>query len=157
MNILVTPSSRGTVTLRSTDPFDSAICDPNILSNESDRQLFFSVVRLTSNALEQSIGPEYGLAEYGIDESIKADYSDDAIMQRCIRIARPVNHGSGTCAMGSVVDAECRVKGIEGLRVIDSSVIPLPLCGHYQAAVYAMAEQVSFLRVCESIHRATLI
>lgn len=143
MNILVTPSSRGKVTLRSTDPFDPPFCDPNILSNESDRQLFFSVVRLTSKALEDSFAPEHGLSEYCIDDSVRGDYSDDAIMQRCIKIARPVNHGSGTCAMGSVVDTECRVKGINGLRVIDSSVIPLPLCGHYQAAVYAMAEQVS--------------
>lgn len=148
MNILVTPSSRGTVTLRSTDPFDPPVCDPNILSNEVDKQLFFSVVRLTSQALEQSIAPEYGLSEYVIDDNIKSDYSDDALLQRCIRLARPVNHGSGTCAMGNVVDTECRVKGIEGLRVIDSSVIPLPLCGHYQAAVYAMAEQVSFISAC---------
>ena len=55
--------------------------------------------------------------------------------------------------MGSVVDTECRVLGIQGLRVVDSSVFPTPLSGHYQAAVYAVAEQVSIsvLEVFESM------
>jgi len=62
---------------------------------------------------------------------------------RVLHGVHTVYHGSGTCAMGSVVTTDCKVKGIHGLRVIDSSVIPLPLCAHYQAAVYAIAEQVS--------------
>lgn len=56
--------------------------------------------------------------------------------------AETLNHGSGTCAIGAVVDTECKVQGVKGLRVIDSSMIPFPLGAHYQATVYAMAEQV---------------
>lgn len=145
MNILVTPSSRGAVTLKSTDPFDAPVCDPNMLSNELDKQLLWSVARLTSQGLERSIAPEYGLSEYAIDDDLRGDYGDEAMMRRAVRIVRTVNHGSGTCSMGTVVDTECRVKGVDGLRVIDSSVIPLPLCAHYQASVYALAEQVGIL------------
>lgn len=49
----------------------------------------------------------------------------------------------GTCAMGKVVDTELRVKGVEGLWVVDASVIPVALNSHIQAAVYALAEQAA--------------
>jgi choline dehydrogenase-like flavoprotein len=80
--------------------------------------------------------------EYAIDEDMRGDFSDKALRKRLLNSVETVNHGSGTCAMGTVVDTECKVKGVEGLRVIDSSVIPFPLGAHYQATVYAMAEQV---------------
>jgi len=50
-------------------------------------------------------------------------------------------HPGGTCTMGTVVDGDCRVKGVGGLRVMDASIIPLPLGAHYQATVYALAEK----------------
>jgi choline dehydrogenase-like flavoprotein len=56
-----------------------------------------------------------------------------------------VSHLSGTCAMGMVVGTVCKVKGVENLRVVDASVFPFPLGSHYQATVYAVAEQVSVL------------
>lgn len=43
--------------------------------------------------------------------------------------------------MGKVVDASCKVKGVEGLRVVDASVIPVPLAAHYQVPVFALAEK----------------
>jgi choline dehydrogenase-like flavoprotein len=71
--------------------------------------------------------------EYGIDESMRNDLSDEA--------SRALNHGSGTCAVASVVDNECRVKGVDCLRVVDASIFPHPLGAHYQATGYAVAEQ----------------
>jgi choline dehydrogenase-like flavoprotein len=62
--------------------------------------------------------------------------------KRLLKTGETLNHGSGTCSMGTVVDTKCRVKGVEGLRVIDSSVFPMPVGAHYQAAVYAVVEQV---------------
>jgi choline dehydrogenase-like flavoprotein len=49
----------------------------------------------------------------------------------------------GSLAMGSVVDTDLRVKGVAGLRVIDASVFPVPITGHLQVAVYALAEQAA--------------
>lgn len=87
-------------------------------------------------------GQKYGAQEYGIDESIRNDVSDAAMRKGVLYASRTLNHGSGTCAMGSVVDSECRVKGVHCLRGIDASIFPNPLGAHYQAAVYAVAEQV---------------
>ncbi len=49
----------------------------------------------------------------------------------------------GTAAMGKVVDANLRVKGVKGLRVVDASAFPVSITGHLQAAVYALAEQAA--------------
>ena len=56
---------------------------------------------------------------------------------------RTLYHPAGTLAMGTVVDTNLSVYGIQGLRVVDASVIPLPIAGHYQACVYALAEQAA--------------
>lgn len=54
-------------------------------------------------------------------------------------------HASGSCAMGTVVDTELRVKGVKNLRVVDASVFPISIGAHIQAAVYAMAEQAAVI------------
>jgi choline dehydrogenase-like flavoprotein len=145
MTKIVTPSSRGRVTLKSAKPEDLPVCDPNMLSTELDKKLLSAAVRLTAKGLEQSIAPEYGLCENGVDDSLKGDYSDDAMMKRALNTVRTVNHGCGTCSMGAVVDSDCRVKGVSGLRVVDTSIIPLPLSAHYQAPAYGIAEKVRVL------------
>ena len=56
---------------------------------------------------------------------------------------RTVYHPAGTAAMGKVVDSNLCVYAVQGLRVVDASVLPLPIAGHYQACVYAVAEQAA--------------
>jgi len=141
--LVVSPTSRGTLKLRSSNPADPPLLDPNLLSNELDRQLLYSVGRLGIAAMHGPIGQKWGVQEYGIDENIRGDTSDAAMEARMMKTFRTLNHGGGTCAMGNVVDTECRVKGIEGLRVVDASIFPMPIGCHYQAIVYAVAEQVS--------------
>lgn len=68
---------------------------------------------------------------------------DEALYERLVKTCETIHHGSGTCAMGKVVDTECKVRGVQGLRVVDASVIPFAIGAHYQAIVYAIAERVS--------------
>jgi choline dehydrogenase-like flavoprotein len=147
-NLLLTPTSRGTLTLKSADPKDAPVLDPNLLANDLDRELLLASGRLTMSMMQGTVGQKLGTQEYGIDEAIRGDTSDEAMIARLMKTGSNANHGSGTCSMGSVVDAECRLKGIEGLRVVDASVFPFPIAAHYQAAVYAVAEQVSSGFLC---------
>lgn len=64
----------------------------------------------------------------------------DAPVRRC---AGTFYHTAGMASMGPVVDAECRVKGVAGLRVVDGSVVPTPISAHYMVVVYALAEQMA--------------
>ncbi|KAH8432066.1 uncharacterized protein LDX57_009714 [Aspergillus melleus] len=54
-------------------------------------------------------------------------------------------HPGGSAAMGQVVDIQLRVQGVKGLRVTDASVLPVPITGHYQAILYALAEKAADL------------
>ena len=142
-NILTAPSSRGTVRLSSSSPLDAPLLDPALFKDPLDEKLVYACARMTSNAIQNSTAfSKYDAVEYAIDEKIRGDFSDEALRKRLLNTVETVNHGSGTCAMGTVVDTECKVKGIQHLRVMDSSIIPFPLGAHYQAIVYAMAEQV---------------
>lgn len=155
-SVLLTPTSRGTLTLQSADSKDAPILDPNLLANDLDRELLLTCGRLAMSMMQGSVGQKLGAQEYGIVEAIRGDTSDDAMIARLVKTGRTCNHGGGTCAMGSVVDAECRVKGIEGLRVVDASVFPFPIAAHYQATVYAVAEQVSSIfPLCPDKHLLT--
>jgi choline dehydrogenase-like flavoprotein len=128
------------VTLRSSSPADAPIIDPALLSSPIDKEIFYDAIRSTTIAMQ---GLEnLGAVEYTVGEAFRNDTSEEGIRARVEQGGSTLYHISGTCAMGSVVDAECRVKGFENLRVVDASVFPTPLSAHYQAATYALAEQV---------------
>jgi choline dehydrogenase-like flavoprotein len=138
--VLVCPLSRGTLNLQSKDITEAPIIDPALLASPIDKEIFYDAIRSTTKAMQGLKNLE--AVEYTVQESFRHDVSDSGIRARVKQGGSTVFHYSGTCAMGSVVDATCQVKGIEKLRVVDASVFPIPLGAHYQATTYALAEQV---------------
>ncbi|KAI1465034.1 choline dehydrogenase [Daldinia caldariorum] len=148
--MLLLPTSRGTVSIQSSDPKDPPRIQPNYFSTPLDRDALIHGTRQTLKAI-LTAGPMKSIVESetppsgeGLDglTPLTADASDEAIEDRIRRTGMQHHHSGGTAAMGKVVDVEGKVFGINRLRVADASVIPIPLGGHPQATLYAMAEQL---------------
>ncbi|KAH9906198.1 choline dehydrogenase [Xylariomycetidae sp. FL2044] len=151
--MLLLPTARGTISIRSSSPSDAPRIQPNYFSTALDRDTLVHATRQTLKAMLVS-GPMKSIIESetppsgeGLDglTPLTADASDEAIEERIRRTGMQHHHSGGTAAMGKVVDVEGRVHGVKGLRVADASIIPIPLGGHPQATLYAMAEQLASL------------
>jgi choline dehydrogenase-like flavoprotein len=140
------PTSRGTVTLASSDPADDPIIDPNYYATEVDRYVIRTGLRrITKMMLETDEGRAFVERETtpaGF-ESITDETTDEEIDRRVAKVGDTLYHPAGTAAMGKVVDPNLKVYGVEGLRVVDASVSPMPIAAHYQACVYAIGEQAA--------------
>ena len=73
-------------------------------------------------------------------EPLSLDDSDEKLDKRLATTGRIAWHAAGSCSMGKVVDSKFRLKGVEGLMVVDASVVPVPLGAHMQAPLYATEE-----------------
>jgi choline dehydrogenase len=138
---LLTPTSRGQVTLRNTLPHAKPRILNNYYTSEDDTQ---SIVQGTRIALEIASRPalrKLRTADWAVPESD----SDADIMRFARRNTRTIFHPVGTCAMGAVVDAELRVHGLESLRVVDASVMPTVPRGNTNAPVIMIAEKAADL------------
>lgn len=140
----VRPRSRGSVTLRSADPADLPIVDPNSLAEPYDLDRTIDGIKIG-----QEIGRSRSLSRFVTAEHFpgaacrtRADYEAVARSH-----ARSSYHPVGTCKMGvdhmAVVDPQLRVRGIEGLRVCDSSVMPKVVSSNTNATAIAIAEKAS--------------
>ena len=135
------PTSRGQVTLRSPLPHARPRILHNYLTTEEDRRSMIDGVRV---ALE--IGSRPALRERRrADFLVPRSDSDADIMDFVQRRAHTLYHPVGTCAMGAVVDAELRVLGLEGLRVVDASVMPTIPRGNTNAPTIMVAEKAADL------------
>ncbi|KAI1082068.1 choline dehydrogenase [Whalleya microplaca] len=149
--MLLLPTSRGTVSIRSSSPNDPPRIQPNYLSTPLDRDTLVHATRqtlkamLTTGPMKAIVDSESPPSGNGLDglTPLAADASDEAIEQRIRRTGMQHHHSGGTAAMGTVVDGEGKVFGVKGLRVADASIVPMPLSGHPQATLYAMAEQLA--------------
>ncbi|KAJ9243971.1 CAZyme family AA3 [Paecilomyces variotii] len=140
------PTSRGSVTLQSSDPASSPVIDPNFYATEADRFVMREGWRLLSRLmLETAEGKALVKEEIVPDghDSLSSDAPDESIDARIRLAGITTSHPAGTASMGTVVDGSLRVKGANNLRIVDASIIPVPLASHYQAAVYAIAEQAA--------------
>ncbi|HEY7956957.1 MAG TPA: GMC family oxidoreductase, partial [Polyangia bacterium] len=125
--ILGKPESRGTVRLRSSDPRDQARLDPGYFGNERDLETMVKGVKLA-----RRIAAAKGLAEWGNRELLPGRRAarDEQLADFIRKNVMTTYHFAGTCRMGraddreAVVDERLRVRGIDGLRVADASVIP---------------------------------
>lgn len=141
------PSARGSVTIASADPVSDPVIDPNYYGTEADRVVLRSGVRMAFRAVETEIGRSVIAEEVAPPgySPLSSESSDEEIDNRIKRVTMTFYHPAGTASMGKVVETDCKVKGANGLRVVDASVMPVPIAAHYQVAVYALAEQMAIL------------
>ena len=140
------PESRGYVRLRSADPFDAPIIQPNYLDLESDRRVLLAGMRLARRLLKSRQLAPYYLREDFPGPEVE---TDDEFLEAAKKRGTTTFHPSGTCRMGpasdpvAVVDDQLRVRGLEGLRVIDASIMPTMLSANLNAATLMIAEKAS--------------
>ena len=138
------PESRGFIGLHSANPADHALIQPNYLGSENDLRVMRDGVRMVRNIIEQRAMDAYRGPEFWPG----ADKQSDADIDGWIReTAETIYHPVGTAKMGhdkmAVVDERCRVHGLEGLRVIDASVMPTLVGGNTNAPTIMIAEKIS--------------
>ena len=138
------PESRGFVSLKSTDPQDTPLIQPNSLSAKADLATLREGVRIARRLVAQPAFDPYRGEELNPGPQARSDDEiDDFIRRTAITIYHPV----GTARMGNdplaVVDASLRVRGLEGLRVVDAAVMPTLVGGNTNAPVIMIAEKAS--------------
>jgi choline dehydrogenase-like flavoprotein len=136
---VVKPTSRGMVTLRSPLPHARPRIIHNYLTTDEDRASMIAGVRLNFEISAAPALKEWRRADFLVPKSD----SDADIMDFVERRAHTLYHPVGTCAMGTVVDHELRVVGLEGLRVVDASVMPTIPRGNTNAPTIMVAEKAA--------------
>ncbi len=138
---LLTPQSRGSVRLGSNDPSAKPLVRNNFYAAEDDMARMVAAVELMEEICAQpALGP-YCAEPF----TVPSGSSADAIRAHIARTTFPIYHPVGTCAIGSVVDLDLRVEGLEALRVVDASVMPTVPRGNTNAPVIALAERAADL------------
>jgi choline dehydrogenase-like flavoprotein len=140
---LLRPRSRGTVALQSADPQAAPLIDPNFLGDPADLEDMVAGFKLTRKILQAP-----ALADWLKRDVFTAEVkSDDDIRALLRQRVDSVYHPVGTCRMGvdelAVVDPELRVRGVQGLRVVDASIMPTLIGGNTTAPSIMIAEKAA--------------
>jgi choline dehydrogenase len=140
------PTSRGSVRIRSADPREAPAIRYNYLATEHDRRTMIDGMRLLRRILEQPAIRPYIASEHVPGAQVQ---TDDDWLAYFREAGTTIYHPTCTARMGTgadaVVDSHLRVKGLEGLRVVDASVMPAVVSGNTNAAVIAIAEKAADL------------
>jgi choline dehydrogenase len=132
------PASRGRVRLKSPDPMTYPEIRLNYLSAPEDRKVAVDAMRFTRRIMAARALARYRPEEFKPGPAVESD----ADLERAAgELGTTIFHPIGTCAMGGVVDARLRVKGIDRLRVIDASVMPRITSGNTNAPTTLIAEK----------------
>ncbi len=141
---LLRPLSRGSLTLSSKDPFAAPVINPDFLSVRDDMERLVRGFKIMRNILQQPALTRLGGRETA--DSVRAD-SDFLIEQYIRDHADTIYHPVGSCRMGKslmdVVDHKLRVYGVQGLRVVDASIMPQIVSGNTNAPTIMVAEKAA--------------
>ncbi len=140
------PKSRGRVRLAGSDPRSAPLVDPQLFSHPDDVALMLRGLKIGRQITRAPSFAKYQAVEVQPGPGTR---DDAALVDYIRRASATVHHPCGSCRMGpdemSVVDENLRVRGIEGLRVVDASVFPSVVGGNTNAAVVMIAEKASDL------------
>lgn len=143
---LLRPHSRGSLQLASKDPLAAPLIDPNFLAERDDMERLVRGFKLMRHILSQPALAGYGGRELAASAAAR---SDQEIEQYIRGHADTIYHPAGSCRMGpgpmDVVDARLRVHGLQGLRVVDASIMPSLVGGNTNAPVIMIAEKAADL------------
>jgi len=145
------PQSTGEVTLNSADPSDAPRVDPRLLSHPFDRRVMIEGMRQMMNYLEAPVLKKSTIKMIGCPKS----RSDDDIWDHCSGNLFSSWHMCSTVRMGkkgdkgACVDTDFRVRGVQNLRVVDLSVLPLLPNNHTQSTAYLVGETAAEKIVAE--------
>ena len=138
------PHSRGSVRLATKDPADAPLIDPNFLADRDDMDRLIRGFRIVRQILAQPALAGYGNKEFASSARAQTDLQIEQFIRDH---ADTEYHPVGTCRMGTgpdaVVDAELRVHGLQGLRVVDASIMPHLISGNTNAPVIMIAEKAA--------------
>ena len=154
---LMRPKSRGSVTLASRNPTDKPLIDPAFFKHQEDLQTMMQATQMGLRIMESK-----GLDPYRSEMLYPLNAQDPAQIESFLRDHSDTEyHPVGTCKMGpaqdpmAVVDAELRVHGLQGLRVIDASIMPNLVSGNTNAPTIMIAEKgADFIRFSSAQHLA---
>jgi choline dehydrogenase len=130
--------SRGSVAIRSGDPREAPAIRYNYLATEKDRRVMVDGLKIVRRLA--STPPLADCIDAEMLPGAKVQ-TDEDWLAFCREVGETVFHPTSTCSIGAVVDERLKVKGLEGLRVIDASVMPSVPSGNINATVIAMAEK----------------
>ncbi len=138
------PQSRGFISIKSVDPLVAPIIQPNYLEAEEDRRALREGVKIARELFAQEAFDPYRGPELMPGAHVRSDDQLDAFVRKT---AETIYHPVGSAKMGedsdSVVDPQLRVYGIEGLRVVDASIMPALVSGNTNAPTIMIAEKAS--------------
>jgi choline dehydrogenase-like flavoprotein len=146
--VVLSSTSRGSVKLRSKNPFDSPLIDPALLKSTFDKVAMREAVKTAIKFLSAPTWSDYVVAQIGPFAGVKTDAQIDAYVAQN---AGTIFHPAGTAAMSpkgsskGVTDPDLTLKKVAGVRVVDASVFPFVPSAHLQAPVYVFAERASDL------------
>jgi choline dehydrogenase len=143
---VVRPNSRGSIRLAGPDPLAAPLVDPNYLGDRSDLTRLVQAVKLSREIFATSAFKSVLSRELKPGPDVSSDAEITAFVKAT---ADCYHHQSGSCRMGiddlAVVDPQLRVRGLDGLRVVDASVMPAVPSGNCHTAIVAIAERAADL------------